>query len=85
MTNFSQQQPINILKPLLLSADKGSLSCILIGQNLISGIFRVFFKLTKVSFAFCHFVMSFHSGKQCRLRKYRLRPFLLKLNWPGIH
>ena len=30
MTNLSQQKPINILKPLLLSADKGSLSCILI-------------------------------------------------------
>ena len=36
MTIISQQQLINILKPLVLSADKGSLSFPLIVQNLIS-------------------------------------------------
>ena len=36
MTNISQQQPMNILKPLIFSADKGSLSCVLIGQNVVS-------------------------------------------------
>ena len=34
MTNINQQQPINILKALILSADKGSLSCVLIGKIL---------------------------------------------------
>ena len=78
MKNFSQQQPITILKPLIFPADKCSLSCVLIGQNLISEIFRVFFKLTKVSFAFCHSKTSFHFGKQCRVRKYCLSLFLFK-------
>ena len=48
MTNISQQQPINILKPLILSADKGSLSCVLIGQQLISVHFCVFLMFIKV-------------------------------------
>ena len=48
MTIISQKQPVNILKPFVfLSADKGSLSCVLIGQNLISLILRAFFKLKK--------------------------------------
>ena len=59
MTNFSQQQPVYILK----------LSCVLIGQNLISESVRVFFKLAKASFAFCHSVTSFHFGQQCRVKK----------------
>ena len=69
---FYQHQPIKILKPLLLPADKGSLSCTLIVQNLISDRFRVCFKFTILSFAFCHYVTSFHLGKQCNVRKYRL-------------
>ena len=36
MTNISQQQPINILKALIFICHKGSLCCLLIGQNLIS-------------------------------------------------
>ena len=36
MTYISQQQPINILKPSFLSADNGSLCCVLISRNLIS-------------------------------------------------
>ena len=79
MTNISQQQPINILKPLILSADKGSLSCVLFGQNTISVTFRVFVKLTTVRFAFCHSVTSFRFGKQCRVRKYRLSRFLFRV------
>ena len=63
MTNISQQQPINILKSLVLSADKGSLSCVLIGPNLISVLFCVLLKFTKVCFAFFHSVTSFHFGK----------------------
>ena len=47
MTIISQKQPVNILKPLFLSADKASLSCVLIGQNLISLILRAFLKLKK--------------------------------------
>ena len=58
MTNISQKQPINILKQMILSADKGSLSCVLIVQNNISIMFRVFFKITKVGLAFCHSVAS---------------------------
>ena len=69
MTNFNQQQQINILKP--LSADKGLLSCVLIGQNLISVLFCVFFKFTKVYFAFCHSVTYFHFVKQCRVKQIR--------------
>ena len=44
MTSISQKQLINIFKQLILSADKASLSCVLIGQNHISVIFRVFVK-----------------------------------------
>ena len=64
MTYPSQKQPINILKRLFLSADKGSLSCVLIGQNLISLILRGFFKLNKFANAFSHSVTSFRFGKQ---------------------
>ena len=40
MTNFSQRPLRNILKPFdCLLADKGSLSCVLIGQNNIFVIF----------------------------------------------
>ena len=60
MTNISQQQPINILKPFSLSADMGSLSCVLIGQNLLSVLFSDFLKFTKVCFAFRCSVTSFH-------------------------
>ena len=81
MTSISQQKPINILKPLFLSAKKGSLICVLIGQTLISVSFRVFLKSTKVRFAFCYSVMSVHFGKQCRVGKYRLSLFFSKLNW----
>ena len=70
--------PLNILKPLFLSADKGSLSCVLIGQNLISVLFCLFLKFTKVCFAFCHSVTSFHFGKQCRVKKYGLSLFIFK-------
>ena len=66
MTNISQQQPMNILKPLFLSVDKGSLSCVLIGQNLISIFFFIFIKFTKACFAFCHSVTSFRFIKQSR-------------------
>ena len=66
MTIISQQQPINILKPPILSTDKGSLSCVLVGQNLI---------LTKVRFASCNSLTSVHF---CRLINYRLSLFLLK-------
>ena len=52
MTNNSQKQPINNLKPLILSADKGSLSYVLIGRNLISVVSRVYCKLTKARFAY---------------------------------
>ena len=53
MTNFSQQQPINISKP-FLSADKVSLSCIVIGQNVISILFCVFLRFPKFAL---HFVI----------------------------
>ena len=46
MTNISQQQPIHV--------DKDSLSCVLIGQNLISVIFRVFLSYQKFAL---HFVI----------------------------
>ena len=62
-----------------MSADKGSLNCVLIGQNLISLILRVFLKLKKFSNAFNHSVTSFRFGKQDRLRKYRLGIFLFKV------
>ena len=74
MTNFSPKQPVNIL-----SADKGSLRCVLIGQNLISLILRVFFKLKKFANAFSHSVTSFRFGKQYRVRKSRLGIFLFKV------
>ena len=79
-TNLSQQQPINILKP-LLSADKGSLSCVLIGQNLIPYYiytFCVFLKFTKVCFAFIHSLTSFHFVKQFCMKQYGLSLFLFK-------
>ena len=62
MTNISQNQPVNTLKPLFLSADKRSLSCVLIGQNLIFRILRAFFKLKKFANAFSHSVTSFRFG-----------------------
>ena len=74
-----KKQPVNILKPLVLSAYKGSLSCVLIGQNLISLIVRVFFKLKMFVNAFSHSVTSFRFGKQDRVRKYRLGIFLFKV------
>ena len=79
MTNSSQNRPVNILKPFFLSADKGSLSCVLIGQNLISLILRIFFKLKKFANAFSHSVTSFRFGKQYRVRKYRLGIFLFNV------
>ena len=80
MTNISQKQPVNILKPLaFLSADKGTLSCVLIGQNLISLILRGFFMLKGFANAFCHSLTSFHFGKQDRVRKYCLVIFLFKV------
>ena len=81
LTKFSQQQSINILKPLILSADKGSLSCVLIGQNqfpFFLCFLKNFLKFTKVCFAFCHSVTSFHFVKQCRVKKYGLSLFLFK-------
>ena len=78
MTNISQQQPINILKPLFLSADKGLLSCVLIGQNLISVLFCVFLKFTKVCFALCHSVTYFHFGKHCCMKEYGFSLFFFK-------
>ena len=75
LVNNSQQ---TFLNQCFLSADKGSLSCVLIGQNLFCVMFRVFFKLTKFRFAFCHSVTSFHFCKECRVRKYRLSLFLFK-------
>ena len=50
----------------------------MVGQNIISVIFRVFFKLTKVRLVFCHSVMYVHFGKQYRVRKYRLSLFFIK-------
>ena len=79
MTNISQKQPVNIVKPLILSADKGSLSCVLIVHNLISLILRAFFKLKIFANAFGHSVTSFLFGKQDRVRKYRLGIFLFKV------
>ena len=80
MTNISQKQPVNSLKPLFfLSADKGPLSCVLIGRNLRSLIFHAFFKLKKFANAFSHSVTSFRFGKQDRVRKYRLGIFLFKV------
>ena len=57
----------------------GSLSCVLIGQNLIALILRVFFNLRKFANAFSHSVTSFRFGKQDRVKKYRLGIFLLKV------
>ena len=68
MTNISQQQPINILNHRFLSADKGSLNCVMIGQTLIFVIVRVFFTVIKVRFAFCHSVASVYFGKQCNMK-----------------
>ena len=85
MTNISQKPSINILKPLIFSADKVSLSCVLIGQNLISNNFRVFFKFTKVNFTFCHSVMSFHFVKQCCIKNTASGSSLSKLNWDVLN
>ena len=57
----------------------GSLSCVLIGQNLISLNLRVFFKLKKFSNAFSCSVTCCRFGKQDRMRKYRLGIFLFKV------
>ena len=54
MTNISQQQLISILKAIILSADKGSLSCVMIGQNLISLFFVFSLSLQKLAL---HFVI----------------------------
>ena len=62
-----------------MSADKGSLSCLLIGQNLISLILRAFFKLKKIANTFSDSVTSFRFGNQDRVRKYRLDIFLFKV------
>ena len=62
-----------------MSADKGSLSCVLIGQNLISLILRAIYKLKKFANAFSHSVTYFRFGKQDRVRKYRLGIFLFKV------
>ena len=55
------------------------MSCVLIGQNLISLILRAFFKFKKFANAFSYFVTSFRFGKQDRVRKYRLGIFLFKV------
>ena len=92
MTNFSQQQPVyqsGLPRPIKIGfVELGEefrlpvnilkLCCVLIGQNLISEIIRVFFKLAKASFAFCHSVTSFHFGKQCRVKKHCPSLFLFK-------
>ena len=62
-----------------MSADRGSLSCFLIGQNLISLILRVSFKLKKFAIAFSHSVTSLRFDKQDRVRKYRFGIFLFKV------
>ena len=72
MTNISQKQPANIMKPLIFVCDKGSLSCVLIGQNLISLILRAFFKLKNLQM---HLVIL----KQDHVREYRLTIFLFKV------
>ena len=46
----------------------GIMSCVLIGQNTIFIMFLVFFKFTKVRFAYCHSLASVLFGKQYRVR-----------------
>ena len=41
MTNISQKQPVNNLKPLFFVCHMGSLSCVLIGQNRMSIVFSL--------------------------------------------
>ena len=84
MNNISQKQPVNILKPLGFLCDKGSLSCVLIGQNLICLIVRAFFKLKKLANALIHSVSSFRFGKQDRVKKYRLSIFLFKVELGSV-
>ena len=55
-----------------MSADKGSLSCVTIGENTISVFLCVFFHLTTVCFAFYHSVASVYFGRKCRMRKYQV-------------
>ena len=82
MTNFSQQQPINTLKPLSLSTDKGSLSYILIGQTLVSEK-QIVFSLSLQKLAL-HFVTPFHFGKQCRVKNTAAVSYFSKLNWDAL-
>ena len=78
MTNISQQQPITFWNHWFWSADKGSLSCVLIGRNLISVRFFVLIKFTKVCFGFCHSVTSLPFVKQCCMKKFGLSLFNFK-------
>ena len=80
MTNISQKQPINILKPLIMVCRQGFTELCSDWSKYYFRIFHVFFKLTKVSFAFCHSVAFVDLGKQCCMRKYHisLRLFIFK-------
>ena len=53
----------------------------MIGQNTITLIFihSIFFRFTKLYFAFCHSVTYVHFSKQCHVRKYCLSLFLFKI------
>ena len=52
----------------------------MIGQTFIFVMVRVFFKVIKVRFAFCHSVASVYFGKQCRASVSSFS----KLNWDAM-
>ena len=60
MTNISQQQPINILEPLIFDWLLGFHGLCSVWSKPYFRYFRVFFNLTKNRFAFCHSMMSVH-------------------------
>ena len=76
MPNFSQQQPINIIKPLIFVCRLGYTKLHSDWPKPYFRHFSCFLYVNKGNFAFCYSVMSFHFGKQCRVRKYRLSLFL---------
>ena len=60
------------------------MTCVLIVQNLISVIYRVFFKLTKVYFEFCLSVTSVHLVSNAVLENTASAFLFSKLNWDAL-
>ena len=79
LTNISQKQTVNILKPLVFVCRQGITELRSDWSKPYFSNFMCFFKLKKFANAFSHSVTSFHFGKQDRVRKYRLGIFLFKV------